>query len=75
MRVVSWITFPFIWLLTQSTGLISKLFNIKTDDSQVTEEEIKAMINEGTEQGTLEETEQEIIERVFHPEVIGISLR
>lgn len=66
MRVVSWITFPFIWLLTQSTGLVSKLFNIKTDESLVTEEEIKAMINEGTEQGTLEETEQEIIERVFH---------
>ncbi len=66
MRVVSWITFPFIWLLTQSTRLITKLFNVKSDDSQVTEEEIKAIINEGTEQGTLEETEQEIIERVFH---------
>ncbi len=66
MRIVSWITFPFIWLLTQSTKLITKLFNIKSDDSQVTEEEIKAIINEGTEQGTLEETEQEIIERVFH---------
>jgi len=66
MRVVSWVTFPFIWLLTQSTRLITKIFNIKSDDTQVTEEEIKAIINEGTEQGTLEETEQEIIERVFH---------
>lgn len=66
MRIVSWITFPFIWLLTQSTKLITKIFNVKSDDSQVTEEEIKAIINEGTEQGTLEETEQEIIERVFH---------
>jgi putative hemolysin len=66
MRIVSWITFPFIWLLTQSTKLISRIFNIKSDNNQVTEEEIKAIINEGTEQGTLEETEQEIIERVFH---------
>ncbi|HMR81603.1 MAG TPA: hemolysin family protein [Niabella sp.] len=66
MRIVSWITFPFIWLLTQSTKLITKIFNIKSDNNQVTEEEIKAIINEGTEQGTLEETEQEIIERVFH---------
>lgn len=66
MRIVSWITFPFIWLLTQSTRLISKILNIKSDNNQVTEEEIKAIINEGTEQGTLEETEQEIIERVFH---------
>jgi putative hemolysin len=33
---------------------------------QVTEEEIKAIISEGTEQGTIQEAEQEIIERVFH---------
>ncbi|MGC4232399.1 MAG: hemolysin family protein [Niabella sp.] len=66
MRIVSWITFPFIWLLTQSTKLITRIFNIRSDNNQVTEEEIKAIINEGTEQGTLEETEQEIIERVFH---------
>ena len=66
MRWISVITYPFIWLLTKSSGLIGKLLNIKTEDNQVTEEEIKAMISEGTEQGTLEETEQEIIERVFH---------
>jgi len=66
MRIVIWITYPFIWLLTQSTGFVSKIFNIKPDQTHVTEEEIKAMINEGAEQGTLEETEQEIIERVFH---------
>jgi len=32
----------------------------------VTEDEIKAIINEGTETGAIEATEQEIIERVFH---------
>jgi putative hemolysin len=37
-----------------------------SEDSNVTEDEIKAIINEGTEQGTIEEAEQEIIERVFH---------
>jgi putative hemolysin len=52
--------------LSKSTFLIVKLFNIKTKDNQVTEEEIKAIISEGTEQGTIEEAEQEIIERVFH---------
>ena len=65
MRIVSLITYPFIWLLTKSSTLIVKIFNIKPKDGQVTEEEIKAIINEGTEQGTLEGTEQEIIERVF----------
>ena len=66
MRWVSNITFPFIWLLSKSTNLITKILNLKASDNAVTEEEIKAIINEGTEQGTLEETEQEIIERVFH---------
>ncbi len=66
MRVISLITYPFIWLLSKSTFVIVKLFNIKAKDTQVTEEEIKAIISEGTEQGTIEEAEQEIIERVFH---------
>jgi len=66
MHILSRITHPFIWLLSNSTYVIVKLFNIKTKDNQVTEEEIKAIISEGTEQGTIEEAEQEIIERVFH---------
>lgn len=66
MKVISIITHPFIVLLTKSTGLITSLLRIKTNESQVTEEEIKAMINEGTEHGAIEEAEQEIIERVFH---------
>ena len=66
MRVLSLITHPFIWLLSKSSNLIVKIFGLKPKDNQVTEEEIKAIISEGTEQGTIEETEQEIIERVFH---------
>lgn len=66
MRVVSWITFPFIWLLGITANLIIKILNVKSTDSQVTEEEIKAIISEGTEHGAIEEAEQDIIERVFH---------
>ena len=66
MRILSVITHPFIWLLTKSTFVIVRLLNIKTADNQLTEEEIKAIISEGTEQGTIEEAEHEIIERVFH---------
>jgi putative hemolysin len=66
MRVITAMTFPFVWLLMNTTGLIMRLFRIKMDESQVTEEEIKAIINEGTEHGAIEATEQEIIQRVFH---------
>ena len=66
MSILSRITYPFVWLLSKSTYFTAKLFKIKAADNQVTEEEIKAIISEGTEQGTIEEAEQEIIERVFH---------
>lgn len=66
MRILTLITYPFIWLLSKSSNLLIKLFNLKGNDNQVTEEEIKAIISEGTEQGTIDEAEQEIIERVFH---------
>ena len=66
MRAISLVTHPFIWLLSKSSNIIVKIFGLKPKDNQVTEEEIKAIISEGTEQGTIEETEQEIIERIFH---------
>ncbi|MDX2003009.1 MAG: hemolysin family protein [Chitinophagales bacterium] len=67
MTLLSYITYPFIWLLTQSTDLIIKLLNIKpTSESKVTEEEIKAIIQEGADGGEIEEIEQDIVERVFH---------
>jgi putative hemolysin len=66
MKWVTIITYPFILLLTKSTQLIATIFGIRKNETAVTEEEIKAMISEGTEHGDIEETEQEIIERVFH---------
>ena len=67
MKMVSIATAPFIWLLTISTEGILKLLNIKpTADGKVTEEEIKAIIKEGTEGGEVQEIEQDIVERVFH---------
>ena len=67
MKIVSQITAPFIWLLTISTDGLLKVLNIKpTADGKVTEEEIKAIIKEGTEGGEVQEIEQDIVERVFH---------
>lgn len=67
MKIVSIITMPFIWLLTTSTEFLLKLLKIRpTADGKVTEEEIKAIIKEGTEGGEVQEIEQNIVERVFH---------
>ena len=67
MKIFSRITHPFVWLLNKTSNIFFRIFNIKrSKDEAVTEEEIKTMITEGTEAGTIEEAEQEIIERVFH---------
>lgn len=67
MKFVSLVTMPFIWLLTTSTEFLLKILQIKpTADGKVTEEEIKAIIKEGTEVGEVQEIEQNIVERVFH---------
>ncbi len=67
MRFISIVTAPFIWLLTISTEALLKMLRIKPNgDGRVTEEEIKAIIKEGTEGGEVQEIEQDIVERVFH---------
>lgn len=61
------IFYPIVWLLSRVSNFFFSLFNIKrSKDDAVTEEEIKTLITEGTEAGTIDEAEQEIIERVFH---------
>lgn len=61
------ITHPIVWLLNKISVLFFRVFNIRrSQDDAVTEEEIKTLIGEGTEAGTIDEAEQDIIERVFH---------
>ncbi|NDU96588.1 hemolysin family protein [Spirosoma terrae] len=65
MILLSRVTSPFISLLTFSSDLLLKLLNIKPNESAVTEEEIKSLIQEGTSGGAIEEIEQEIVQNVF----------
>jgi putative hemolysin len=67
MNIFATVTHPLVWLLNKISNAFFYLFNVKkSKDDAVTEEEIKTMISEGTEAGTIEEEEREIIERVFH---------
>ncbi|MEO8819515.1 MAG: hemolysin family protein [Ginsengibacter sp.] len=67
IKTLSDISYPLVWLLSSISSGFFKVFKIKkSTDGQVTEEEIKAMINEGSELGAIEEEEKDIIERVFH---------
>jgi len=53
-------------LLNYSTNLVMRIAHVKPSaDPSVTEEEIKLLIDKGTQEGTLQEFEQDTIERVF----------
>ena len=59
--------YPVVRLLTASTNIVLTLFgaNRPSDAPLVTEEEIKVMVRQGTEAGTFEVAEQDMVERVF----------
>lgn len=60
------ISYPFVWLLSISTRLVNRLLGIKGgDERSMTEEEIKMIINQSTEQGILEKEETEMLKDVF----------
>lgn len=65
MRVLASIALPFVWLLSKSTEIIFNLLGIKETDNKVTEEEIKSIIEEGTEEGEVQPVEKDIMQRVF----------
>ena len=65
MIILSKIGAPFVWILSQSALMVSKILGIKDDKNPITEEEIKSMVEEGKLGGEVKEVEQDIIERAF----------
>ncbi len=60
------LTAPFVWILNASVNCVLKIFGGAFHDSrQVTEEEIRMMVDLGEENGTIESDEKRMIENVF----------
>ena len=74
IRGISVITSPFVKLLTASTNMVSKIFGVgESEEEVVTEEEIKMMIAEGEEKGTIEQGERQLLNNVFEFNDIIVS--
>ncbi|MGQ0763994.1 MAG: hemolysin family protein [Acidobacteriota bacterium] len=66
MKVLSSAMSPFVHLLSVSTSAVLTLLRMKAStEPPVTEDEIKVLIEQGTQAGVFEKTEQEIVKRVF----------
>lgn len=67
LRVVSVIFAPIVWLLTASTNGLLRLMGINPNDEgeEVTEEDIVMMAEAGSEKGSIETEENELIKNIF----------
>lgn len=75
-RVASWVARPMtwiarigrplVWLLTGSTNVVFRLFGIRqTSEPGVTEQDIRAMVEQGAESGVVQQAEHSIVENAF----------
>jgi putative hemolysin len=66
IKRLSWLMHPLVVLCSGSTNMLLRILHVKPSaDPIVTEEEIKLLIDKGTQAGTFQEFEQDTIERVF----------
>lgn len=58
---------PAVWFLSVSTNLVLKMLRIdpKHEDEEVTEEEIRLMVESSEEDGNIQADEKEMIENIF----------
>ncbi|MHC0039108.1 hemolysin family protein [Pseudoneobacillus sp. C159] len=67
LTILSKITSPFVKLLTLSMNVIVRLFGVdpNAEDENVTEEEIRMMVDVGKEKGTIQDIEKLMINNIF----------
>ncbi|MGH2586921.1 MAG: hemolysin family protein, partial [Dehalococcoidia bacterium] len=66
MRLVSTIAAPIVALLSVSTEVVLRLLGVRSrEELPVSEEEIKILIQQSTEAGVFEPTEQEMVSSIF----------
>ena len=65
MTFFSRLSMPVVWLLSKNTEFIARCFNLNPEEHSVTEEEIKSIIQEGTDSGEVQQVEQDIMERAL----------
>lgn len=66
---------PFVWVLSKSTNAMLRLFRIdpNEEEEEVTEEDIRLMIDSGSEQGNIDSMEHEMIKNIFEFDDISVD--
>lgn len=72
---VSRVTKPFVKILSVSTNAVVRLFGLdpNADEEEVTEEEIRMMVDVGQEKGVIEDVQKEMINNIFEFDDIDVA--
>ena len=74
LRFISVIFAPLVWLLTATTNGVLRMFGVDPNkEEEVTEDEIKMMVEAGSEKGTIDSDEKEMIQNVFEFNDISVG--
>lgn len=65
MILLTKVSFPFVWLLSVSTRLLNKLIGLKSEERPMTQEELKMILHQSSEQGVIDKEETEMLRDVF----------
>lgn len=65
MRLLATVALPAVWLLSASTSFLVRILGLKSNGNNVTEDEIKSLIQDGADAGEVKKVEQDIMERAL----------
>ncbi len=65
MSLLTTLSYPFVWLLSISTQLLNKLIGLKNEERIMTQDELKMILHQSSEQGVIDKEETEMLRDVF----------
>lgn len=65
MILLTKVSYPFVWLLSVSTRLLNRLIGLKSEERIMTQEELKMILHQSSEQGVIDKEETEMLKDVF----------
>ena len=65
MILLTKVSCPFVWFLSISTRLLNRIIGVKNEERPMTQEEIKMILHQSSEQGVIDKEETEMLRDVF----------
>jgi len=75
MGALAWLASPFLWILDVSTGWLSRLVGLRplTAADRVSEDEVRAMVEQGLHAGVFQRAEKEMVEGVLSLDQLKVT--